>query len=280
MRVLEYYVGAYRHLAGVRATVAKEVPMSAAIFDAEAAAAEVARALVSTQTVQGRAYITTPITYPTGSHVIVRLDGMGDRWFVSDDGCGSLEAELMNAMATFRRVAPQVAERAGVAFDRRALFVVEATRSELSGAVVSVANATAEAVRRTAMRVEEIHYAASRALFDERVHATFRDETIIQQPTIAGISGRQWEFSAGIERSGAVIMLLDLVRPRPHAVYATVSKFIDVRPTNSNCKGAAILADVNRTDPHLVGLLSRVAGVAIPAAAPESEWREQLAIAA
>jgi hypothetical protein len=254
--------------------------MNAAIFDAEAAAAEVARALVSTQTVQGRAYVTTPVTYPTGSHVVVRLDGMGDKWFVSDDGYGSLEAELMNAIATFRRIAPQVAERAGVAFDQRALFVVEATRSELPGAVVAVANATAEAVRRTAMRIEEIRYAASRALFDERVQSTFRDETIIQQPSIAGVSGRQWEFSAGVERRGAVIMLLDLVRPRPPAVYATVSKFIDVRPANSDRKGAAILADFNRTDPHLISLLSRVAGVAMPAAAPESEWREQLAIAA
>lgn len=249
-------------------------------FDSEAAAAEVARALVSTQIVEGRAYVTTPVTFPNGSHVIVRLDGMKDKWFVSDDGCGSLEAELMNAMATFRRVASQVAERAGVAFDQRSLFVVEATRSELPGAVVAIANATAEAVRRTAMRVEEIHYAASRALFDERVQATFRHETIIQQPTIAGISGRQWEFSAGVERSGAIIILLDLVRPRPQAVYATVSKFIDVRPANTNRKGAAVLADINRTDPHLVSLLSRVAGLAMPAAASESEWREQLAIAA
>jgi hypothetical protein len=120
----------------------------------------------------------------------------------------------------------------------------------------------------------------SRALFDERVQATFRDETIIQQPNVTGVSGRQWEFSAGVEKGGAVIMLLDLVRPRPHAIYATVSKFTDVRPANSNRKGAAILADIDRTDPHLVSLLSRVAGVAIPAAAPESEWRKQLAIAA
>jgi hypothetical protein len=118
----------------------------------------------------------------------------------------------------------------------------------------------------------------SRVLFDERVHATFRNETIIQQPSLAGVSGRQWEFSAGVERSGAIIILLDLVRPRPHAVYATVSKFTDVGPVNR--KGAAILADIDHTDPHLVSLLSRIAGVAIPAAAPESTWREQLAIAA
>lgn len=254
--------------------------MSAAIFDAEAAATEVARALVSTQTVEGRAFVATPVTYPTGSHVVVRLDGMGDRWFVSDDGYGSLEADLMNAGATFRRVAPHVAERAGVAFDQRALFVIEATRSELPGAVVAVANASAEAVRRTAIRIEEIRYAASRALFDQRVRSTFPNEVIVQQPTISGMTGRQWEFSAGVERHGEVVVLLDLVRARPNAVYASVARFTDVRPANSNLKGAAILADADRTDPQLVNLLSRVAGVAFPAAASEAAWREQLALAA
>jgi hypothetical protein len=256
--------------------MAREVEwiMSAAMFNAEAAASEVAKALVSTQLIEGRAFITTPVTYPSGSHVIVRLDGMGDRWFVSDAGYGSQEADMMNADATFRRVAPQVAERAGIAFDQTALFVVEASREELAGAVVSVANASAEAVRRTAMRVEEIRYAASRAIFDERVQATFKSEKIVRQPSKIGVSGREWEFSAGIERDGNVVVLLDLVRARPNAVYASVAKFTDVIPANSNNKGAAILADYDRTDPHLVSLLSRVAGVAIAANASEVEWRQ------
>jgi hypothetical protein len=256
--------------------VATEAAVNDLLFDAEAAAAEVARALVGTRFSEGAAFVTTPVTYPSGAHAIVRLDGMGDRWFVSDDGYGALEAELMNASTTYRRLAPQVAERAGIAFDQRALFVAEATREELSGAVVAVANASAEAVRRTAMKVEEIRYATSRALFDERIEATFRGQTIIRQPEILGASGKLWEFSAGIEHHGNVIYLLDLVRPRPPAVYATITKFTDVRPV-ADRKGAAVLADVDRTDPHLVSLLSRVVGIALPASAPMDTWRRQLA---
>jgi hypothetical protein len=256
--------------------MATEVFVNAPLFDAEAAAAEVARALVSTQASEGAAFVSTPVTYPSGAHAVVRLDGMGDRWFVSDDGYGSLEAELMNASMTYRRVAPVVAERAGIAFDQRALFVVEATREELPGAVVTIANASADAVRRTAIKVEEIRYAASRAVFDERIEATFRGEKIIRQPEVVGASGKLWEFSAGIEHQGNVIYLLDLVRPRPPAVYATISKFTDVRP-DAERKGAAILADIDRTDPHLVSLLSRVVGIAIPANAPVEIWRRQLA---
>jgi hypothetical protein len=253
-------------------SMATESILNATIFDAKAAAAEVASALVSTDATEGRALVTTPVTYPSGSHVVVRLDGMGDRWFVSDDGCGSLEAELMNALPTYRRVAPLVAERTGLAFDQRSLFVVEATRDELPGAVVAISNASAEAVRRTAIKVEEIRYAVSRALFDERIEATFPGEAIIRQPEILGSSGKLWEFSAGIERHGNVVHLLDLVRPRPAAVYATISKFTDVRPSSER-KGAAILADIDRTDPHLVSLLSRVVGVALPANAPLDTWR-------
>jgi hypothetical protein len=251
--------------------------MSTGKFDAEAAAGEVARALVTTRASEGIAFVSTPVTYPSGAHAVVRLDGMADKWFVSDDGYGSLEADLMNAATTFRRLAPLVAERAGVAFDQKSLFVVEASREELAGAVVAVANASVEAVRRTAIRVEEIHYAASRALFDERVEVTFRGETIVRQPEIVGASGRAWEFSAAIEREGNVVVLLDLVRPRPAAVYASVSKFTDVRPLDSRRKGAAILTDVHKTDPHLVSLLSRVAGAAMPADAPEATWRQQFA---
>lgn len=221
--------------------------------------------------------MSTPVTYPGGAHAVVRLDGMGDRWFVSDDGYAALEADLMGASTTFRRIAPHVAERAGIAFDQRALFVVEATREELAGAVVAIANASAEAVRRTAIRLEEIRYAASRSLFDERVEETFKGETIIRQPEIIGASGRSWEFSAGVEHQGNIVVLLDLVRPRPNAVYATVSKFTDVQPLDVRRKGAAILTDADRTDPHLVSLLSRVAGAALPATAPTSVWRKQLA---
>jgi hypothetical protein len=259
--------------------MAGEVDMSLKPYTATEAAEEVARTLVSTRASEGTAFITTPVTYPSGAHSLVRIDGMNDRWFVSDDGYGAQEADMMGAGATFKRVARIVADRAGIGFDQKFLFVVEATRDELPGAVVAVANASVEAVRRTAMRVEEMRYAASRALFDERVEMTFRGSTIVKQPEILGESGRAWEFSAGIERDGNIVYLLDLVRPRPSAVYATVTKFTDMRPMQPGRKGAAILTDYDRTDPHLVSLLSRVVGVALPAGAPETVWREQLAAA-
>jgi hypothetical protein len=51
------------------------------------------------------------------------MDGTGDRWFVSDDGYGYLEADMMGGSATFRRIAKPLADRAGVKFDERCFFV-------------------------------------------------------------------------------------------------------------------------------------------------------------
>ena len=98
-------------------------------------------------------------------------------------------------------------------------------------------------------------------------------------PALGDPTSRTWEFSAGIEREGNIIYLLDLVRPRPPAVYATISKFTDIGPLQKERRGAAILTDYDKTDPHLVSLLSRVVGVALSAGAPEAVWREQLAAA-
>jgi hypothetical protein len=246
-------------------------------FTASDAAAEIAKSLVSIESRDGTAFISTPVTYPSGAHALVRVDGMNDRWFVSDDGYGAQEADMMGATTTFKRVAKTVAERTGIGFDQRFLFVIEATRDELPGAVVAVANASAEAVRRTAIRIEEIRYAASRETFDRKVEATFRGQKIIRQPEIMGSSGRSWEFSAGIEREGNIIYLLDLVRPRPNAVYATISKFTDVKSQDATRRGVAVLADMPHTDPHLVTLLSRVAGNALSADAPDEAWRKLIA---
>jgi hypothetical protein len=246
-------------------------------FTPDDAAREIVKSLVSSETTDGKVFISTPVMYPSGAHAVVRVDGMNDRWFVSDDGYGAQEADMMGASSTFRRIAKTVADRSGVGFDQRFLFVVEATRAELPGAVAIVANASAEAVRRTAIRQEEIRYAVSRETFDRKVDIAFRGQTIVRQPEISGSSGHAWEFSAGIERQGNIIYLLDLVRPRPNAVYASVSKFTDVLIKGTELRGAAVLADIERTEPQLVSLLSRAAGAALPAEASDEAWRALVA---
>jgi hypothetical protein len=53
----------------------------------------VARALVSTDHRVGGSYIRTPLMYPSGSTVVIRVEEGDQRFFISDVGLGHQEAE-------------------------------------------------------------------------------------------------------------------------------------------------------------------------------------------
>ena len=142
--------------------------MNLAAHNLKTIADAVAHALVDTSVEGGSAFISTPLLYPRGSHVVVRMDGAGDRWFVSDDGYGHLEAEMMGGLTTFRRLAKPLADRAGVQFDERCFFVLEVERDALPGAVITISNVSKQAVERTAFAVEERRVAISRDVFQQR----------------------------------------------------------------------------------------------------------------
>jgi hypothetical protein len=133
----------------------------------------VAHALVDTSIKGGSAFISTPLLYPSGSHVVVRMDGSGERWLVTDDGYGHLEAEMMGGLSTFRRLARPLADRAGVGFDECCFVVLEDERDALPGAVIAISNVSKQAVERTAFAVEERRIAISRDVFEQRLVAAF-----------------------------------------------------------------------------------------------------------
>jgi hypothetical protein len=230
----------------------------------------VAHALVDTSIRGGSAFISTPILYPSGSHVVVRMDGAGDQWFVSDDGYGHLEAEIMGGLTTFRRLARPLADRAGVEFDERCFFVLEVERDALPGAVITISNISKQAVERTAFAVEERRIAISRDVFEQRLVAAFGTRSIAHNVSIIGASGKEWDVDVGITSESHVERLFELVTPRAASVAAAVMKFTDIRAIERAPRTAAVLSDRSRTEAALVSLLSRVAGAAIDAAdAPE-----------
>jgi hypothetical protein len=230
----------------------------------------VAHALVNTSVKGGSAFISSPLLYPSGSHVVVRMDGTGDRWFVSDDGYGHLEAEMMGGLTIFRRLARLLADRAGVQFDERSFFVLEVERDALPGAVITVSNVSKQAVERTAFAIEERRVAISRDVFEQRLVAAFDTRSIAHNIPVVGASGKEWDVDVGITSDSRVERLSEFVTPRSASIAAAVMKFTDIRAAESAPRTAAVLSDRSRTEAALVSLLSRVAGAAIDAAdAPE-----------
>src|SRR5579883_550486 len=105
-----------------------------------AIAEDVARQLVTVEHRPIGSFIKTPLLYPSGSTVVVRVYESASRYFVTDDGLGYQEAELLGASHIYARHARVIADNAGVRFDSQAFFVLEVPRDRLPGAVVSIAN--------------------------------------------------------------------------------------------------------------------------------------------
>ena len=234
----------------------------------------VGRALIEISVKGGSAFISTPLLYPSGAHAVIRIDGTGDRWFVSDDGYGFLEAEMMGGLPTFRRLARPIAERSGVKFDERCFFVLEVDRDALPGAVTIVSNISKAVVERTAFALEERRIVLSRDVFEERLAAAFGAKAIEHQVPILGASGKEWEIDAAVTEGGRVQKLFEFVTPRSASIAAAVMKFTDIRAAENAPNSVAVLSDRAKTEPALVSLLSRVAGAAIDAAATPKTYRD------
>jgi hypothetical protein len=247
--------------------------MNEAVDNLKTIAEQVAHALVDTRVDGGSAFISTPLLYPSGSHVVVRMDGTGDRWFVSDDGYGHLEAEMMGGLITFRRLAKPLAERVGVQFDERCFFVLEVERDSLPGAVITISNVSKQAVERTSFAVEERRIAVSRDIFEQRLVAAFGATSIAHNISFVGATGKEWDVDVGITSDSRVEKLFEFVTPRSTSVAAAVMKFTDIRAVAKAPRTAAVLSDRSHTEPALVSLLSRVAGAAIEAAAAPEVYR-------
>lgn len=203
----------------------------------------VARELVATDHRAGASFIRTPLVYPSGATVVVRVDDDGtNEFFITDMGLGFREADFIGASRIYSRQAKIIADANGVGFDSDAFFVVRATRSQLPGAVATVANCSLQATLRASERLarEREHDAAEELV--ERLGHIFRPENVTWAAEVFGASTTPWEVTA-------------LVRP-PHSPLATIFEPVANHRTSIS-KVATIFNDLSRLDraPHLVSVV-------------------------
>ncbi len=183
--------------------------MSALILkDTEVAriAEEVARCMAQSISNGAGTFIRTPVLYPSGSSVVVHLDGSRDRFFVSDYGYGYAEADMMGAPASYVRTARDLAERTGIGFDARSFFVAEATRDELVGTVAAIADCSQRAVTETAFRLEAKKTEEDKEEVISRLLDVFGRQKVELHPDVVGASSIAWPVLARVNGlSGPVI---------------------------------------------------------------------------
>jgi hypothetical protein len=189
---------------------------------------DVAHMLVATEHRQGGSFVRTPLLYPSGATVVVRIEDGADRFFVSDIGLGHQEADMMGAGNMYARNAHAIAETAGVRFDNQAFFVLEASREQLLGAVVTIANCSQEATIRAADALSEKTFEDSKGRLYERLVTLFERKAVAKNVDVIGSSNQVWKVAALVSLPHTRPTIFEPVTKHPSSVAHASMKFGDI----------------------------------------------------
>lgn len=188
---------------------------------------QVAREIVTTEHLGSASLIKTPMMYPSGAHVVIQVAQHGERFFISDLGMGHQESEMFGGSNFYNKAGRDLAEMAGIRFDNQAFFVAESSKEQLAGAVVVVANCSAEATVLASHRAAEKKYADDADLLYKKLVMTFPKAEVSRDVTFAGSSTHVWPIAASVSHKER-LTLFEPVTKNHSSVVSTHSKFTDI----------------------------------------------------
>lgn len=220
---------------------------------------EVARSLSSAEFTSAGLFIRTPLLYPSGTSVVVRVEGSASRFFVTDLGMGHQESTMLNASGSYAMIARSLTQDTGVSFDNRSFFVAESARDELVGVVSAVANLSQRAVIETAVKHDMRKAELERATLLTRLDGAFGRRKVERDVEVRGASMIEWTVTARVASSN-VVTLFDYARPHKNSVTSTVAKFHDIARIEVPPRRIVTIHGSPEMTPF-VGLLSQSANV-------------------
>lgn len=187
----------------------------------------VSRELVGVEHTREGAFVRTPVLYPSGANVVVRVTPHAENLFVTDMGFGYQEAELMGSSLVYARHARSIAESAGIQFDSESFFVVEVTRGQLAGAIATVANCSHEAVALAAYKIAERRASDVGEALYERLVRIFTPPKVAKNAAIHGASNIEHHVAAlvTLDKKSAIF---EAVANHPTSIAFASSKFHDI----------------------------------------------------
>jgi hypothetical protein len=222
---------------------------------------DVARMLVATEHRPGGSFIRTPLLYPSGATVVVRIeDGFG-KFFVSDVGLGHQEAEMMGAGSMYAKNARVIAEAAGVRFDNQAFFVLEASREQLPGAVITIANCSQEATIRASDALAEKTFEDNKLRLYERLVTLFERNTVAKNVDVIGSSTQVWKVAAIVSLPHNRQTIFEPVTKHPNSVAHASMKFGDIALRQDNPPQRVAVVRKRAEFGSLLTVLSRSANI-------------------
>lgn len=225
-----------------------------------AIAADVAKSLGEAVETPGGWFIRTPLVYPSGTTVVVRIDGSKNRYFVSDIGAGYQEAMMINASLSYGAIARALIRDTAVSFDNRSFFVAESEGDEVVDVVGAIANCSQRAVIETALKHEARKTDVDRATLISRLQSAFGSRIVEKDVGVRGASSVEWEVTARVISPTNVISLFDYARPHKNSVTSVAAKFHDIARLERAPRRIVTVRDQNEMG-HYIGLLSQAATV-------------------
>jgi hypothetical protein len=239
-------------------------------LDIAEVAAQVARCLAKSDVLDGRAFIRTPVLFPSGATVVVVLEVEGGgRYRLSDLGQGRDEAELLGIAGSYARQAQLVARLSGLTLENGAFVLAGAEAVELVAGTMAVANAAGRALERTLSRARERADEISVERLVSRLGAVFPNAEIGRDEEVRGQSTHAWPVAA-VLRTDAHWAVFDVVKPNAASVVWATAKFHDFARLE---RAPARVAVVHRKDAlgDLLSVVSQAARV-IEDSAPDSAF--------
>jgi hypothetical protein len=221
----------------------------------------VAREIVAIDHRAGGSFIRTPLMYPGGATVVVRIEQGDNRFFVSDIGLGHQEADLMGAGSMYAKPARVIAEEAGVRFDNQAFFVLEAAREQLPGAVVTIANCSQHAVMRAADALSEKTFEDRKTRLYDRLVGVFESKMVKKNVEIVGASTQRWPVATIVTLPGHRPTIFEPVTKHPNSIAHASMKFGDIALLKEDAPHRVAVVHSKRELGTLLTVLSRSANV-------------------
>jgi hypothetical protein len=225
----------------------------------KAVMAQVAQELVAIEHRRGTAFVRTPLLYPSGSTVVIRVDDGPGNFLVSDAGFGYQDSELMGTASIFQRHARAVAENAGVRFDGHAFFAGDVPVGRLAGSIVTIANCSQEASALAMYKLSERKVADDSETLYRRLVTVFPKEKVERDVDFIGASNTRWHFAAVVNIAKRPAVFEAVASNHLSVAYAT-TKFHDVARLEQPPKRIAVVRSKEELKTYL-GVLSQAANV-------------------
>jgi hypothetical protein len=240
------------------------------IEDLRRIAAEIAARLAYARVEGSDVIIQTPIAFPSGRQIGVKLLGGPTLFTITDDGATMREAELMGAEDICRREARKVAKELDLTFNDWELFEAKAPADRLPGFTSIVANAAALTLMRTADKFAERFDLRRKEELSIRLGRVFGAANVAKDVDVIGASAKSWQFDAQVALPSGRRGLFSVVTPSATSIAFAYSKLDDVSRVQPAPFLGAVLDGV--FDPSDKALLSRAARRVFSATDPDDAF--------